>query len=175
MANFNYGINCENNKMAEKLYKFIGNMNIYQDGLDISEERVMLISSSSLKDEIKKYSDTATGEISVEIWPDGLEYDEAEEKNKIEFLEFKGKKSKKTDSESLSSFRSYSGSLENIEAFKKWLSAQAIDGFSVVETWEPQVEYGSYGIEYTAKEPKLDKSIGKEWVKKGVITEKKKK
>ena len=135
----------------------------------------MLISSSSLKDEIKKYSDAAAGEITVEIWPENLEYDEAEEKNKIEFFEFKGKKSKKIDSEALSSYKSYSGSLENIEAFKKWLLGQGIDGFSVVETWEPQVEYGSYGIEYTAKEPKLDKVIGKEWLKKGVVTEKKKK
>ena len=75
----------------------------------------------------------------------------------------------------MSSYKSYSGSLENIEAFKKWLLGQGIDGFSVVETWEPQVEYGSYGIEYTAKEPKLDKVIGKEWLKKGVVTEKKKK
>ena len=175
MAKFNYGINCENSKMAEKLYKFISDLNIYQDGLDIFEERVMLISSSGLKDEVKKYSDASTGEINVEIWPEDLEYDEAEEKNEIEFLEFKGKKSKKTDSESLSSYKTYSRSLENIEAFKKWLLGQNIDGFSVVETWEPKVEYGTYGIEYTAKEPKLDKSINKEWEKKGILTEKNKK
>ena len=126
MAKFNYGINCENNEMAEKLYKFISDLNIYKDGLDISEERVMLISSSGLKDEVKKYSDASTGEINVEIWPEDLEYDEAEEKNEIEFLEFRGKKSKKTDSESLSSYKTYSRSLENIEAFKKWLLGQNI-------------------------------------------------
>ena len=52
---------------------------------------------------------------------------------------------------------------------------QTIDGFSVIETWVPQVEYGSYGILYTAKEPKLDKVMNKEWMKKGVVTEKKSK
>jgi hypothetical protein len=174
MANFNYGINCETKKKAEKLYLHISNLNIYQKGLDISDERVMLISSQSLKDEISKYSDGTAGEINVEIWPENLEYDEAEEKNKIEIFDFKGKKSKKTDTELLSTYRSYCGSEDNIETFKKWLSGQTIDGFSVTETWVPQVEYGSYGIEYTAKEPKFDKLINKEWMKKGIVTEKKK-
>lgn len=54
MSNFNYGIDCDNEKTAEKLYSWIEKLNLYQDGLDLSEARISIISKSTLVSELKK-------------------------------------------------------------------------------------------------------------------------
>jgi hypothetical protein len=175
MADFNYGINCQSGKIAEKLFNFIGGLNIKQDGLDFSEERVSVISNSSLKDEIIKFSKTLEGEITIEIWPKNLEYDEAEEKGKIETYELAGKKAKSSKGQdAVFTYRSYSGSKDNIDIFLNWLKDEKLDKFKIVEIWIPQVEYGSYGVEFECGIAKYDKLIGKDWMKKGIILEKKK-
>lgn len=175
MADFNYGINCQSDKVAEKLFKLIAGLNINQDGLDISEERVSVISNSSLKDEIAKFSETLAGEMTIEIWPKNLEYDEAEAKGKIEIYELPGKKAKSSKSQNdIFTYRSYSGQKDNIDIFLKWLKDEKLEKFKIIETWIPEVEYGSYGVEFECGIAKYDKLIGKDWMKKGIITEKKK-
>jgi hypothetical protein len=175
MANYNYGINCPSKKTAESLFKFLCNLDIYQDGLDISEDRVTLISKSSLKNELIKFSETISGEIIVEVWPQNMEYDDAEEAGKIEITELAGKKSKSTNPGTVNFiYRSYSGNQENISAFVAWLKSQNLANFSIIETWIPEVEYGSYGVEFSCAVAKFDKAIAKEWQKKGVVSEVKK-
>ena len=55
MANFNIGIDCPDEIVAKKLHKFIERIELYQDGLDVYEDRVSLISKQGLLPEIKKF------------------------------------------------------------------------------------------------------------------------
>lgn len=175
MSNFNYGINCSSKKAAQTLFKFICNLDIYQDGLDISEDRVTLISKSSLKEQLIKFSEITAGELIIEIWPQNIEYDDAESSGDLELTELPGKKTKTAKkSDDLFVYKSYSGSQENISIFIEWLKIQNFMKFTVINTWVPEVEYGSYGVEFSCDVPKFDKLIAKEWQKKGVISESKK-
>lgn len=87
MANFNFGIDCESKKAAEKLNKFISELNIYQDGLDFQDTRVMVISKSNLIDELKKFGKNGGGIVIIEVWPADQEYDEAESSGSLEVHE----------------------------------------------------------------------------------------
>jgi len=174
MAKFNFGINCDNQIKAQKLYKFIEGLNIVQDGLDAENTRVSVISNSQLIKEIEKYASLTEGEVRVEVWSTDLEYDYAESKNKIEIFEFEGKKKDKktTGLIKLTKFKAYSGVKDNIDKFKLWLIKTAPAGLEIISEWKPEVEYGSYGIEFRCEDPKFDKLSDKEWMTKGVITEK---
>ena len=171
MANFNYGINCPTKKIAEKLFVAISVVELFQDGLDISDERVTVISNSSMKDEIKKFAKTIPDGLIVEIWPVDMEYDEAEETGNLETYEFEGKGPKKAEAGAPAKFKVYSGNADAVAEFKSWLSSlqpQAI----IVSEWHPENDLGSHGIEFLYADPKFDKLINKDWVKKGVIAEK---
>ncbi len=87
MANFNFGIDCESKNAAEKLNKFISELNIYQDGLDCQDTRVMVISKSSLIAELKRFGKNGGGIVTIEVWPSDQEYDEAESSGKLEVHE----------------------------------------------------------------------------------------
>jgi hypothetical protein len=84
MANYNFGIDCKDKSSAEELSRFISKLNIYQDGLDRQDVRVMLVSKSSLIEELKKYAKKHGGLEIVEVWPSDLEYDEAESSGSLE-------------------------------------------------------------------------------------------
>jgi len=174
MAQFNYGINCDNHNKSHKLYKFIEGLNIVQDGLDVEDTRVSVISNSQLIKEIQNYASLNEGEVRVEVWSTDLEYDEAESKNKIEIFEFEGKKKggKSADLIKLSKFKTYSGVKDSLDNFKQWLINSDPLGLEITSEWKPEVEYGSYGIEFRCEDPKFDKLSNKEWMTKGVVTEK---
>lgn len=89
MANFNMGIDCPSEEAAEKLKDAIESIDIYQDGLDAQEERVSVISKQGLLEELKKYASANSVELSVEVWPEDMEYDEAEESDDMETHEYK--------------------------------------------------------------------------------------
>lgn len=84
MSNFNYGIDCENEKTAQKLYSWIENLNLYQDGLDLSETRISIISKNTLVNELKEYAEQEKINLTIEVWPIELEYDEAESTGDLE-------------------------------------------------------------------------------------------
>lgn len=173
MASFNYGMNCGTRKMAEKLFLHIEKMNISQDGLDLSEERVSVISNQALAEEIRKYSTTVTGEVLMEVWPEGMEYDEAEAKGKLEVYELKGKKPKTSAADtSPAHYRAYAGNEVNLGKFRDWLVDQKLQGFGIVEEWVPQVEHGTFGLQFTCLDRQYDKVMKAQWPSQGVITEK---
>jgi hypothetical protein len=176
MTQLNYGINCEDHKKALKLEKYIASINIVQDGLDVSEERVSVISNQHLILEIEKFSKKNEGSIRVEVWNVDLEFDEAESEGKLEIIELEGKVSSKiSTSTKLAKFKSYSGDKSNIAKFKSWLAKLNLGQFAIISEWVPEVEYGTYGIEFECEDPKFDKIADKEWMSKGIITEKLKK
>lgn len=174
MAQFNYGINCYDQNKAQKLYKFIKGLNMVQDGLDVEDTRVSVISNPQLIKEIEKYASLIEGEVLVEVWSTDLEYDEAESKNKIEIFEYEGKKKreKSADLIKLSNFKTYSGVKDSVDNFKQWLINSAPLGLEIISEWKPEFEYGSYGIEFRCEDPRFDKLSNKEWMSKGVVTEK---
>ena len=88
MANFNFGIDCPNEESAEKLRGFIGSLDFFQDELDAYEERVSLISKQGLLEELKKYASENSMELSIEVWPEGMDWDDAEDSGDIELFNF---------------------------------------------------------------------------------------
>lgn len=174
MAQLNYGINCEDSKKAQKLFKHIGSINIFKNDLDVFEERITVVSNGHLLDEIEKFSKNNAGAIQVQIWSHGIELDDAEASGELEVAEFEGMQSPRGSSVpvKLASFKSYSGSKENIDKFKSWIKQSPPDQLLMISEWEPEVEFGSYGIEYQCSDQKFDKVADKQWMSKGVITEK---
>ena len=89
MANFYIGIDCPSEKEAEKLKNKIESIDLYQDGLDICETRVSLVSKQGLLPELEEYAHINSLELLVEIWPDYLDYEEAEESDCLETYAYK--------------------------------------------------------------------------------------
>jgi hypothetical protein len=88
MANFNYGIDCEDDTVAEKLFNYIESLEIYQDGLDQQDERVTLISKQGIIPDLEKWAKANNTQIDVEVWPEDKEYDEAEEAGELEVYNY---------------------------------------------------------------------------------------
>lgn len=174
MSKFNYGINCSNAKDAEKLFQQITKLDIYQDGLDVDDERVSVISTQALLKDIESFAKKTISGVSVEVWDSGAEYDDAEADGTLETYEFSGKPNAGSGSSKLSKFAAYSGEKAKILMFKQWLMATKPEGLNIVEEWEPEEEFGSYGIIFTCNDAGFKKLCDKEWLPKGVVTEKKK-
>lgn len=88
MANFNFGIDLPSEKLAKELKAELELTDIYADGLDHDEERVSVISKQGILDVLKNWALKNSIELSVEVWPEGLEYDEAEENGEMEFFSY---------------------------------------------------------------------------------------
>lgn len=174
MSEFNYGISCSNASDAEKLFQYIGGLDIYQDGLDIDDERVSVVSTQSLLKEIENFAKKSSAGMTIEVWDSATEYDDAEADGTLETYEISGKPKTNKGSPKPSKYATYSGQQENIKKFKKWLLDLKLEGFNLIEEWEPEEEFGSYGVEFTCNDPDFAKLAKKEWMSKGVITEKKK-
>ena len=85
MANFNIGIDCPVEEAAKQVYDFVEALVFYRDGLVIDEERVSLVSKQGLLGELKKYASERSVELGIEMWPEGMDYDEAEAAGELEF------------------------------------------------------------------------------------------
>ena len=88
MANFNFGCDCPDETIAKKLMKKIQRTDIYQDGLDVDCERVIVLSKQGLLPIIEAFARANKTKISVEVYPEGMEYDEAEESGDMEYFEY---------------------------------------------------------------------------------------
>ena len=88
MANFNFGCDCSDEAIAEKLMNEIQGTDIYQDGLDIDCKRVMVISKQGLLPIIESFANLNKTKISIEVYPEDMEYDKAEESGNIEYFEY---------------------------------------------------------------------------------------
>ncbi len=88
MSNYSFGIDCDSEKTAQKLHDYVYNLDLYQDGLDVFDLRVSVISKPSLLDEVKRFSEQLKAHVVVEIWPENLEYDEAEASGALEIKIF---------------------------------------------------------------------------------------
>jgi len=88
MANFHIGIDCPGEEAARAVHAFIESVDLYQADLDVDEERVSLVSKQGLLEELKKYASKNSVELSVEVWPEGQDFDEAEGSGDIEFFEY---------------------------------------------------------------------------------------
>ena len=53
-------------------------MDYFQDGLDQDEERVSLVSKQGLIEAVSKYCAESSLSVEAEVWPEGMDYDEAE-------------------------------------------------------------------------------------------------
>ncbi len=170
MARFHYGIQCDDEKKARKLWQFIAGLNIQQDGLDLSEDRVSVVSSQALLDEIRRYAPTQAGALMVEVWPEDIEYDDAESSGQLQAQELAGKPVRAPSGPSR--FKTYAGSRKGVEDFEAWLTGLTDGRIEIIDRWQPQVEAGSYGIEFRCDDAKFDKVANKAWVARGVVTEK---
>lgn len=172
MARFNYGVDCEDDRKTRKLWQYIARLKMSLDGLEMSEARVSVIASQALLDELRAYARDNAGDLRVEIWPEQLEYDDAESDGALEAYELPGKASRAAATSGPSRFKTYAGSREHLEAFKAWLSGLTSSGIEITAQWEPQTDAGSYGVEFRCNDAKFNKLANKEWVARGVVTEK---
>ena len=88
MANFNFGIDCSSTESAESLVAKISDTDIYQDGLDAEDERVSVISHQALLEVLKKFAAENSEALTVEVWPEDMEYDEADDSGDLEVHSF---------------------------------------------------------------------------------------
>ena len=68
--------------------EFIESLDFFQDELDADEERVSLISKQGLLEELKKYASENSMELSIEVWPEGMDWDDAEDSGDIELFNY---------------------------------------------------------------------------------------
>jgi len=88
MANFNFGIDCETEEQAQDLYKFINSSQIFQQGLEIEDMRISLISKQTLLSELEIFFKRNAFSGSVELWPSEVDYDEADKNGSLEVYEY---------------------------------------------------------------------------------------
>lgn len=173
MSNFNYGIDCGNEETAQKLYSWIEKLNLYQDGLDLSEARISIISKSTLVSELKKYAEQEKINLTVEVWSTELEYDEAESTDGLKIHTFQFEKLDKANSKAKKTkYKAYAGNKKSIDEFDKWLAACGSDGLEITGHWVPEEEWGSFGTEFMGGDDKFYKDAKKQWLAKGVVIDK---
>ncbi len=90
MANFNIGIDCATEEDAQTVANAITSTEIYQQNVDIDEERVSLVSKQGLLDILEAFAIEEGLTLEVEAWPEELDYDEAEESNDLESFTYGG-------------------------------------------------------------------------------------
>ena len=88
MATFRYGIDCDSSDVALDLAKMIEALEMFQDDLEVSDERVSLCSNQSLLAELEKFSEQNSAALAVEVWPSDLDFDEAESSGELEFYNY---------------------------------------------------------------------------------------
>ena len=88
MATFRYGIDCDSSDVALDLAKMIEALEIFQDDLEVSDQRVSLCSNQSLLAELEKFSEQNSAALAVEVWPSDLDFDEAESSGALEFYNY---------------------------------------------------------------------------------------
>ena len=110
--------------------------------------------------------------MTIEVWSTDTEYDDAEANGTLEVFQVTGKPSKGGGKPS--KYATYCGQKNNIQKFKKWLTDLNPEGLNIIEEWE-LADIDNYGIEFTCNDASFDSLADKEWLPKGVITEKKKK
>ncbi|MEK9696043.1 MAG: hypothetical protein VW270_09775 [Candidatus Poseidoniales archaeon] len=88
MASFNFGIDCSSDDAASALRDFIEQLEIYQAELDYEDERVSVVSKQTLLGELGKYAKDNGASFEVEVWPEDVDYDDADEAGDIEFHSF---------------------------------------------------------------------------------------
>ncbi len=171
MASFHYGIDCEDEKKAKKLWQFIARLEIAQDGLDWTDERVSVVAGQALLTELESHARANTGDLRVEVWPAGMEYDDAEASADLEVHAFKGKPGRAIAS-GPARFKAYAGSEANHQAFQAWLQDGRLQGLEILDQWTPQVQGGSWGVEFRCDAQAFDKAVSQEWLARGVVVEK---
>lgn len=172
MASFTYGIDCEDPRKARKLWQFIAALNMAQDGLDLAEERVSVTAGQALLAELKTYAARNPGDLHVQAWPADLEYDDAEREGRLETHPLQGKASRAAKAVGPVGYKTYAGSQANLQAFRDWLTGQSPAGLAIVSQWEPQVEGGSWGVEFRCEVAAFNKTANAHWIAQGVVTEK---
>jgi hypothetical protein len=88
VAEFNFGIDCPSDDVAEKLRTEIEKQQIFQDGLDADDERVSVISQQGMLKVIAGFATKLSISLDVEVWPSGTEYDDAEDRGDLETHSF---------------------------------------------------------------------------------------
>jgi hypothetical protein len=70
-----------------------------------------------------------------------------------------------------SGYKAYAGNEETRNELKAWLTSGQFAGLVITGGWDPEEEWGSWGIEFTYADDSILKIIKKEWLKKGCISE----
>ncbi len=89
MAVFNIGVDCPSEEAARAVHDFIAGLEMFQDELDVDEDRVSLVAQQGLLPELERYAGQQGVTLSLEVWPQGMDYDEADEGGALEFFTYK--------------------------------------------------------------------------------------
>ncbi|MDF7825830.1 hypothetical protein P4B35_17505 [Pontiellaceae bacterium B12227] len=88
MAIFNYSIECASAVRAKQVKDMIRATDIYQDGLDVQDEVVSVLSKQGLIDELRVFSFCNFIDLSIVVWNEDLEFEEAEKLDRLELFEY---------------------------------------------------------------------------------------
>lgn len=87
MTIFNFGVDFETEEEARRLKTAIEVQAYFTHELEQEGERVSFIGQQSRKEDLIKYAESRDETIVIEIWPMGLDYNEAEESGDLEVYE----------------------------------------------------------------------------------------
>ena len=169
MAKFNYGIDCSNESEANEIFRSLQGLNIYSDGLDLEDTRISVISSQALNLELEQISKIHKFDITVEVWPEDEEYDDAEANGSLEIYNYTSEPNQSTQIEGIFNYKIYCDE-EDFGPLKIWLSAADNGRIQILDEWE--TEWGSCGFELSCGDAKFDKYVKENCDLKSVITEK---
>ena len=81
------------------------------------------------------------------------------------------KKVSSTSKQAIVNWKAFCGSESTRDEMQSWANLQSYPDFKALSQWQPQVSGGSYGFVFQTSQPKVDKLIQKEWLKKGCVVE----
>lgn len=88
MASFRYGIDCDSSDVARNLANTIEALELFQEDLEVSDERVSLCSTQALLAELEEFSKLNNAALAIEVWPSDFDFDEAEASGTLEFYNY---------------------------------------------------------------------------------------
>lgn len=68
-------------------------------------------------------------------------------------------------------FKGYAGNKDARDIFAEWLINGQFNGLVITGQWDPEEEWGSWGVEFSYANIDILKLIKKEFGKKGVVAE----
>jgi hypothetical protein len=88
MSILNVRIDCVNETQADLLKDYLESIDLYIKDLEIEDERITCVSKQGIVDIITDFIENENLKpMTIELWPDDMDYDEADEDGSLDYIE----------------------------------------------------------------------------------------